>query len=280
MINDLKKNKFKSKEISKKQLPVSSQENSFTDKSEDLPQSNDEKSIENEKKNRLDPKSIKSKHLKVPKQRYGSYDDEEDDSDNFDDMNYYSDNWLLKWCILKENRTKLCRKAFDFYDQNQKGYLNMNELIQAINSIVNLNNFKNSYLISVLNLCEVRNGGGVDLRMFNILTALAYRINHLDDMWFKNILPQLDMSTIENKVFKVRNLWNYLVDKRTRTINIRDLLIEFEAGGVTREHVEYAREKFKDKMHFDLLDYLTFIPLFVYMHDRIVLNPLEKKRDI
>jgi hypothetical protein len=189
------------------------------------------------------------------------------------------DNWLLRWCIIREARSKQCQKAFDAYDVNGAGLLTLNQLMGAIGSFIKLNNFKKNYLISVLNLCEIRTNG-VDLNLFNILAALAHRVSQLDDKWFRNILPQLDLSTIENKMFKVRNLWSYLADKRTRTVNIPELLVEFEAGGVTREHVEYAREKFGDKESFDLLDYLTYIPLFVHIHDRIVLNPFDKQRDI
>ena len=94
------------------------------------------------------------------------------------------------------------------------------------------------------------------------------------------MLPQLDLSTIENKVFKVKNLWNFLVDRSTKSIIISELLVEFKAGGVTKEHIEFAREKFKFKYSFDLLDYLTYIPLFVFIHDRIIKNPLEKREDI
>ena len=63
-------------------------------------------------------------------------------------------------------------------------------------------------------------------------------------------------------------------------IDIEDLMIEFEAGGVTPEHLAFARSKFSNKSHFDLLDYLSYIPLFVYIHDRIVRNPLNEKKDL
>ena len=242
------------------------------------------KSSKKERKRRvsfkIDASALKQndKHFRVPVKVKGISDDmAELDNEDVHRLSF-SDNWLLKWCILRENRTRLCQKAFESCDTERKGYLTLNQLMTAVNSIVHLENFKNNYFVSVLNLCEINQG--VDLNIFNILISLAYRIDHLDDLWFKNILPQLDFSTIENKIFKVKNLWNYLADKRSKTINIKDLLIEFEAGGVTHEHVKYARGKFKDKSHFDLLDYLTYIPLFVYIHDRIVLNPFDKSEDI
>ena len=71
-----------------------------------------------------------------------------------------------------------------------------------------------------------------------------------------------------------------MVNSSTKTIDIDDLMIEFCAGGVTNEHLEFARDKFAQKSQFDLLDYLKYIPLFVYIHDRIVQNPLDEKRDL
>jgi hypothetical protein len=225
---------------------------------------------------KVDVNSLQLKHkpFKIP------VNDDADEVENEEELNLrIGDNWLLKWCILREACTRQCATAFEMCDYEQKGFLTLNQLMNAIGSIVNLNNFKKSYLISVLNLCEIRTNG-VHLNMFNILVALARRVNHLDEKWFGDILPQLDLSTIENKMFKVRSLWSYLVDNRTKTINIAELLIEFEAGGVTREHIDYAREKFKEKESFDLLDYLTYIPLFLFIHDRIVVNPFDKRSDI
>ncbi len=51
-------------------------------------------------------------------------------------------------------------------------------------------------------------------------------------------------------------------------------MIEFEAGGVTKEHIEFARNKFSDKS-FEISDYITYIPLFLTIHNRIVKDPLK-----
>lgn len=81
---------------------------------------------------------------------------------------------------------------------------------------------------------------------------------------------------------KIKNLWSILVNPLNKTIDMDDLMIEFCAGGVTSQHLAFAREKFacEQKSHFDLLDYLKYIPLFVFIHDRIVRNPLDEKRDL
>ncbi|RNA05418.1 neurofilament medium polypeptide-like isoform X2 [Brachionus plicatilis] len=191
------------------------------------------------------------------------------------------DDWLLKWCILENHRNVRCEAAFAKHDSRKRGFLNGEELIQAIESIVKLNNLKMTYLFSVLNLVNVDAlMFGADIKLFTIIVSLANRISHLDENWFSNLLPQYDLFTVENKVFKVKNLWSYLVDRETKLICIKDVLIEFEAGGVTSKHVEYAKDKFSHKIYFDIVDYLTYIPLFVHIHDKIIHNPLIIKQDI
>lgn len=191
------------------------------------------------------------------------------------------EDWLLKWCILEDFRSKRCESVFSEYDKSNEGFLSGDKLLNAIESISKLNNLKLNYLFSVLNMCDVDPlKNGADAKLFSLILALASRIKHLDDNWFSNMLPQFDLYTIENKVFKIKNLWNYLADQYTKTIYINDIIIEFEAGGVTSGHVNYAREKFSGKTHFDLLDYLTYIPLFVHIHDRIISNPLSIKQEI
>lgn len=207
--------------------------------------------------------------------------EEEETNEEEEEMSPYSDDWLLKWCILKDLTTRQCEKAFQMFDLKRRGFLAGDQLLAAIESISKLNNLKLNYLFSVLKLCDAEPlKNGADLKLFSLIMALAARINHLDDDWFKNMLPSLDLSTVENKVFKAKHLWKVLSDARTRTIDMHDLMIEFEAGGVTAEHVQFAREKFSDKSEFDILDYLSYIPLFVYIHDRIVSNPLHQNADI
>ena len=170
---------------------------------------------------------------------------------------------------------------FKKYDLHNRGFLRGDSLINAIQSVCKLDNLKLKYLFSVLNLCDVDPvKHGADLSLFRIILALANKINYLDEDWFKSKLPQFDMSSIENKMFKVKNLWNCLVNPFKKTFLIRDLMIEFKAGGVSEEHIEFAKQKFSNKKSFDLIDYLTYIPLFVFMHDQIVKNPLKELNNL
>lgn len=187
------------------------------------------------------------------------------------------EDWLIKWSILKNSKLKKHEEVFNRYDLLNAGHISGDPLVQAIQAVHKLSNTKLSYLFNVLNLCEVDPfERGADLKLFKIITSLAEKISNLDNEWFFNLLPQLDIDSVENKAFKIRRLWSYLVNSKTKTFTRYDLLIEFEAGGVTREHIEFARRKFSDNLYFEITDYITYIPLFLLIHDRIVNNPFGK----
>jgi len=204
-------------------------------------------------------------------------------SDNMDEMKLPEsiEDWLLKWYISKESKNKVYEEAFKAHDVRHKGHLRGADLLDALESTCDLDNLKLNYLFSVLKLCDVDvMRTGANLKVFIILNALAQRIKHLDDTWFMNLLPQMNMSTVENKMFKVKNLWKFLADQKSKTISVSELMIEFAAGGVTGPHIDFAREKLSKKLTFDLLDYISYVPLFVYIHDKIVVNPFNSKHDI
>ena len=115
-----------------------------------------------------------------------------------------ADDWLLKWCIFGDLKQKHCERVFRDYDWSGKGFLIGQQLLLAIEAISKLDNLKMNYLFSVLKLCDadpLARGAGPQL--FTVICALANRIEHLDDDWFDNMLPALDLSTVENKMFKV-----------------------------------------------------------------------------
>ena len=53
------------------------------------------------------------------------------------------------------------------------------------------------YLFNILNLCEIDPfKRGADFEMFRIIISLAEKIRCLDDEWFFNVLPQLDIKSV------------------------------------------------------------------------------------
>ena len=58
------------------------------------------------------------------------------------------------------------------------------------------------------------------------------------------------------------------------------LAVELQAGGLTAEHVDYVTQhlNYEGKGIVEFLDYLTYVPLFVEIHDSIYGNPLDFSR--
>ena len=221
--------------------------------------------------NSLRPKF--TKHIVFDKE-----EPEEEEEVTLDGNGFDYDDWLAKWIIFKEGQLRRFESIFTEFDFMDKGFMNGESLIYALERCFTLNNLKMTYLMRVMSLLETDPFKyGANKKMFCVIAALGQRIQHLDDDWFHNLLPRLDVESVENKVFKVKKLWNFLVDIDTKRVKLKDLMIEMRAGNVTNEHIQYAEEKFSEKPSFDLLDYLTYIPLFIHIHEKIVLDPFNKK---
>ena len=224
--------------------------------------------------------SSKSKKFTTKKTTAGDYskgDVGKEEKEDVKIVNSLADDWLLKWSILNNKPFKKHEEIFSRFDVFSVGHISGPMLADAISSVYKLTNNQMNYLFNILNLCEIDPFvRGADLNMFKIITSLAEKITNLDDEWFFSLLPKLDISSVENKAFKIRSLWNYLVNAKTKMLTNQELMIEFEAGGVTKEHIDFARRKFSDKLYFEITDYITYIPLFLCIHSRIIKNPLGK----
>lgn len=76
-----------------------------------------------------------------------------------------------------------------------------------------------------------------------------------------------------------QDLWDCNVDEDTRTMSIDQLCVELRAGGVSYQHELEVRDILGPKLALDLLDFITYIPLFIMIHQSVVLNPLDDSRD-
>lgn len=63
-------------------------------------------------------------------------------------------------------------------------------------------------------------------------------------------------------------------------VTTSSLAVELQAGGLTAEHVKFVVDRLnhEDKGIVEFLDYLTYVPLFVEIHDTISGNPLDFSR--
>ena len=69
------------------------------------------------------------------------------------------------------------------------------------------------------------------------------------------------------------------MDEETKRISVDQLCVELRAGGVSYEHECEVREKLGPHSSLDLLDFFAYIPLFIMIHQSVVLNPLDDSRE-
>ncbi|KAK3098026.1 hypothetical protein FSP39_015456 [Pinctada imbricata] len=85
--------------------------------------------------------------------------------------------------------------------------------------------------------------------------------------------------TMHEEEYLYRTLWECNVDKETNKIPLDQLCVELRAGGVSQKHENEVREKLRHLPALDLLDFLTYVPLFIMIHESVVDNPLSDVRD-
>ncbi|XP_060607634.1 glutamic acid-rich protein-like isoform X2 [Ruditapes philippinarum] len=191
----------------------------------------------------------------------------------------FDDGFLAKYCIFTKGNIEMYRHAFDAVDEGSSGWLEGEDVMIALRGVNNkLTEAEEEYLYRVLELTGYKLTHGADFKIFSVLAALSQRISALDK-WMKNLIGKMDFKALEMKMFKCKTLWECNVDKDTNSISIDQLCVDLRAGGVSYEHETEVREKLAHLHAIDLLDFLTYIPLFIMIHESVVRNPLDDTRN-
>ncbi|XP_071114434.1 uncharacterized protein [Haliotis cracherodii] len=193
---------------------------------------------------------------------------------NFEDYGF-----LAKYCILSRANLEMYRHAFQAVDDEQRGWLTGTEAMIALRGTNNrLTETEEEYLYRILELTGYSITNGADFKLFSLLAALSQRIASVDN-WMKNLIGAVDFKMLEMKMFKCKTLWECNVDRDTNKISLEQLMIELRAGGVSYEHECEVRERLGHLVSLDLLDFLTYVPLFIMIHESVVDNPLDDTRE-
>ncbi|XP_078327309.1 uncharacterized protein LOC111103095 isoform X5 [Crassostrea virginica] len=187
--------------------------------------------------------------------------------------------FLSKYCIFNRGMLEMYKRTFDVVDDECKGWLNGIEAMIALRGVNNrLTMQEEEYLYRILEITGYNISKGADFKLFSVLAALSHRISSVDD-WMKLLIDTMDFRTLEMKTFMCKTLWECNVDKETNRISLDQLCIELRAGGISEKHEREVREKLAHLKSLDLLDFLTYIPLFIMIHQSVVDNPLSDVRD-
>ncbi|XP_061482307.1 uncharacterized protein LOC133384403 isoform X2 [Rhineura floridana] len=170
---------------------------------------------------------------------------------------------------------------------NKDLVLDLNDLEEALQDVnkclVSPKEF--SYIFHILELPGQQYR--LNLELFCIIAALSEKVTQLDPM-IKKLINKLDFEALSIRIEKAKDLWHLLQDdeggKERETnrmsggsVSIHSLALELAAGGFSLEAINFALQKFNRTKAgvLSFLDFVTYIPLFVEIHEGIVQNPLS-----
>ncbi|XP_074652431.1 uncharacterized protein LOC141906865 isoform X3 [Tubulanus polymorphus] len=202
------------------------------------------------------------------------YDSDDENGPNFDDYSF-----LSKYCIFNKGNLAMYKRAYEAVVSADNGSLSFEESMMGLRGVnPRLTDVEEEYLYRILDLCGYNVTDGADFKLFSVMCALSQKLSSVDQ-WMKNIIGRVDFKMLDMKMFMCRTLWECNVDHETNTIPLHQLCVELRAGGISASHELEVREKLSHLHALDLLDFLTYIPLFLMIHCSVVDNPLDDSRD-
>lgn len=89
-------------------------------------------------------------------------------------------------------------------------------------------------------------------------------------------LPNSYIPVIQPRLFFFfwQRLFSCYVDEAKKTISLEELILGLTAGGLTADQKEQTLKVLGKTASLDFLDFLTYMPLFIHIHDHIMQDPL------
>ncbi|XP_053321289.1 uncharacterized protein LOC128492675 [Spea bombifrons] len=191
--------------------------------------------------------------------------------------------FLAKYCIFSQENLAEYKRAFEAVDSDQDGYLDCLQVLMALKEIVPphvLSDAEELYVYRILEIVDYYVTDGLtDLRLFAVMASLAQKIAALDS-FMRSLIDHMDFKALELKMYKAKQLFLCNIDEESKIINVGQLLVELKAGGISQEHEEAAQLQLRHIKKLDILDFLTYLPLFVLIHNSVISNPLDDSRTI
>ncbi|XP_071135497.1 DNA ligase 1-like isoform X8 [Mytilus edulis] len=212
--------------------------------------------------------------MKNRNKRTGGEAEAEEEARNFDNYGF-----LAKYCIFNKLTLDAYRRTFDSVDEERKGWIKGVDVMIGLRGINQKISYEEEeYLYRVMEITGYNISQGADFKLFAVMAALSLKISSLDS-WMRNMIGSMDFKMLDTKMYMCKKLWECNVDPDTNKISIDQLCIELRAGGISQKHEIEVREKLGHLKALDLLDFLTYIPLFILIHESVVDNPFDERRD-
>lgn len=133
-----------------------------------------------------------------------------------------------------------------------------------------------SYVDAVLDLRLVKD---VNFRMFSVIAALSERVVGLDRM-VRDMVNYTDFRAMETKMDACKHMFYLLDETRDGLVPMDNLMYQVRAGRISPEHEKVIIDRFSEdgKLYVDFLDFLTYLLLFLEIHETINENPFDDRR--
>ncbi|XP_012935850.1 uncharacterized protein LOC101855241 [Aplysia californica] len=160
--------------------------------------------------------------------------------------------------------------------------MNLEEVEEALQQINNhlITEKEFFFLYNILNLPGRER---INFRLFSIIAALSEKVSQLDPV-IRKMINNFNYNALDIKMEKCKELFELLEAEHMPRggAQAASLAVELTAGGLKPEHTNYVLHKFnrENRGVVDFLDFVTYVPLFVEIHKRIVSHPLSDKFDL
>ncbi|XP_069483874.1 uncharacterized protein [Ambystoma mexicanum] len=192
---------------------------------------------------------------------------------NFEDFDF-----LAKYCIFSQEKLAKYKRAFEAVDSDGDGYLDCLQVLMALKEIVPseaLTDAEELYVYRILETVDYYVTDGLtDLRLFAVMASLAQKIAALDS-FMRSLIGRMDFKVLELKMYNAKQLFLCNLDSQCKSMTVEQLLVELKAGGISREHEEDVRRELRHIKKLDILDFMTYLPLFILIHKSVISNPLN-----
>ncbi|XP_065052507.1 uncharacterized protein LOC135681808 [Rhopilema esculentum] len=214
---------------------------------------------------RLTFRAIVGRLMSIPNISTGLTLDAEEEKDEF----------LSKYCILKDSQKILFSRVFQKLDHDCDGLIEKEQLMGGL-AALNLNSLRDAemnYIMELIDVFDETIKEGIDQKTFNVIAAFADRLKRVD-AFTRGMIRDTNFATLYLHAHKTRDLFEKMLDKGETTISSEQFLIELEAGGVKSEAQNLVRTYTDEKKHLDFLDFAIYFPLFLHTHEQIMSTPL------
>ena len=193
--------------------------------------------------------------------------------------------FMWRYCIISEPKRKQYLQIFSALDVDRTGLLDTDSAVAGLKSVNNelISDDEINYVQTVMRVCAHANkiddvNVPCHFELFAIMAALSEQVHGLDEM-VKDCIHQMDFEALEKKIVKSKDLFVLNADEYME-MHVDDLNVMLEAGRIEPEEKDVVIGALAkdDTTQLNFFDFVSYLPLFVNIHDDITKNTLKMTR--